>query len=42
MRILVAGAKARAELGFAPRFPRWREGLQAVFAAAPERAATAA
>ena len=35
-------AKARAELGFAPRFPRWREGFAAVFAAAPERAATAA
>ena len=34
--------KARAELGFAPHFPRWREGFEAVFAAAPDRAATAA
>jgi nucleoside-diphosphate-sugar epimerase len=37
-----SNANARAELGFAPRFPRWREGFDAVFAAAPEHAATAA
>ena len=51
MRIFVAGAfdteRVReavvgAELGLAPRFPRWREGFEAVFAAALERAATAA
>jgi nucleoside-diphosphate-sugar epimerase len=29
-----SNAKARAELGFAPRFPHWREGFEGVFAAA--------
>ena len=38
----VREAVVGAELGLAPRFPRWREGVEAAFAAAPERAATAA
>ena len=33
-----ANAKARAELGFDPRWPRWREGFAAVFGEAPQRA----
>jgi nucleoside-diphosphate-sugar epimerase len=37
-----ANAKARAELGFEPRFPHWREGFAAVFGGDRERAKTAA
>ena len=37
-----ANAKARAELGFEPRFPDWREGFAAVFGGARERTAAPA
>ena len=37
-----ANGKARAELGFDPRWPRWREGFAAVFEEAPHRAPAAA
>jgi nucleoside-diphosphate-sugar epimerase len=37
-----ANAKARAELGFEPRFPHWREGFAAVFGGARERTAAPA
>jgi nucleoside-diphosphate-sugar epimerase len=37
-----ANAKARAELGFEPRFPHWREGFAAVFGGARERTAASA
>jgi nucleoside-diphosphate-sugar epimerase len=33
-----SNAKARAELGFEPRFPHWREGFAAVFGGAREAA----
>jgi nucleoside-diphosphate-sugar epimerase len=37
-----SSAKARAELGFEPRFPDWREGFAAVFGGARERTAAPA
>jgi nucleoside-diphosphate-sugar epimerase len=37
-----ANAKARAELGFEPRLPHWREGFAAVFGGARERTAAPA
>ena len=37
-----SNAKARAELGFEPRFPDWREGFAAVFGGARERTAAPA
>jgi hypothetical protein len=37
-----ANAKARSELGFEPRWPRWREGFAAVFGRDHERASAAA
>lgn len=37
-----SNAKARAELGFEPRFPHWREGFAAVFGGAREAAPAAA
>jgi nucleoside-diphosphate-sugar epimerase len=37
-----SNAKAKAQLGFAPRWPRWREGFAAVLAGKPERARLAA
>jgi nucleoside-diphosphate-sugar epimerase len=37
-----SNAKAKAQLGFEPRWPRWREGFAAVLAGAPERARVAA
>jgi nucleoside-diphosphate-sugar epimerase len=37
-----SNAKARAELGFEPRYRRWREGFAAVFGGARERAAAPA
>jgi nucleoside-diphosphate-sugar epimerase len=37
-----SNAKARADLGFEPRWPTWREGLPAVLDEAPERTAAAA
>jgi hypothetical protein len=44
VRVFVAGDRrhrpsaARAELGFEPRFPHWREGFEAVFGGSREGA----